>query len=138
MGKAKQGGLMKASVQQDREQIELMEKSAIENAIYEKNKQKFTQTNSTLAMNKPLVLEMEFLGDSIACKVILEGEYELLSYLDCYSKAYIKVLAKPTYTINTPQAVVPTETFKLDWFKIKKATLAGISSIYFSNMKAYS
>ena len=42
MGKAKSGGLLKVSVQENGEQIELTKKSEIENAIHKENELKFT------------------------------------------------------------------------------------------------
>ena len=54
------------------EQIELMEKTVIENAIYEENKINFSQTNSTPAIVEPLHSDLSFLGDSTSYNSILK------------------------------------------------------------------
>ena len=64
IGKANFRGLMKVSVMQNNQWIELTNKESIENTIYQGNMRKFTQTNQSPIMLTPLVKELGFLGNT--------------------------------------------------------------------------
>ena len=53
------------------ELTELTSKIEVEDAIYSKNKRKFSQTNSTPAIMESLVSKLGFLGNTKYCEEIL-------------------------------------------------------------------
>jgi len=59
---------MKVIAKRDGNWEELTNKNDIENTIHESNHIKFSQTNSTPAMSSPLVQDLGFLGDTLACE----------------------------------------------------------------------
>ena len=88
-------------------------------------------------MQELLVSELGFLGDSAAYKAILEEDYEPPNSIDYYSKAYIKVLAKPQTIVNLPKAILIAKGCRVEWRKMKEVTSVGISGIHFKYMKFY-
>ena len=59
----------------DREWIELVEKSTIENEIHKENELKCMQTNSTPVIIEQLVSDLGFLRNIESCDRILAGTY---------------------------------------------------------------
>ena len=91
--------------------MELTDKSEIEDTMHKENIKKFKQTNSTPVMTEPLVFELRFLEDSLACDRILQGTYILSPSLEKYSTACIEELAKPVSLHHTPEVAITTEGF---------------------------
>ena len=60
LGKGIGRGLIKVSVQEGEDLVELTDKALIENATHAENAKKFSQTESTPAMSDPLVEELGF------------------------------------------------------------------------------
>ena len=85
--------LIKVSVFENGDQVELTKKEDIEGAIHKENKAKFSQINNSPTIVEPLVSELGFLGNTEAGKAILAGTYKPPPSIDQYSKAYIKALA---------------------------------------------
>ena len=75
MGKSKSRGLLKVSVLENGEQVELVEKSEIKNAVYKENELKFMQTNLIPVIIEPLISDLGFLGNTECCEEILAGTY---------------------------------------------------------------
>jgi len=95
----------------DREWVELIEKSEIENAIHKENKLKFTQMNLTPAMMELLVSDLRFLGDIECYNQILAGTYQPSLNINQYAKAFLKKLVKSRNIVNLPRAYISTDSF---------------------------
>jgi len=116
-------GLLKVSIWQNGEWLELIKKEDIERAYLEENKEKFQQIQDIPPMKRYLIQDLGFTGDSDKCRVILDGLYELPKDTDPFTKAYIKELKQPAGLINVPKAVISTETFKQGWKKWRREPL---------------
>ena len=86
-------------------------------------------------MSELLVLELGFFGEAEACRNILQDTFEISYNIDQFSIEYIKTLTKPIIIRNPSKAIIITEGFRVGQKKIKEATLAGISGIYFEHIK---
>ena len=84
----------------------------IEDICHEESYNKFAQIIGTPTMNRWLIRDLGFLGDSQAYLEILQRTYSLLQELDDISKALIKELQKLSTLINTPKANTSTRIFK--------------------------
>jgi len=112
LGNTKGKGLDKVGVEQDGSYIKVIQKESIENACYEKNKQKFIQINNTLAIRGKLQEELGFIGDSKAYKQILNRTYLIPTDIDDYAKEFLLALKKPSELVDTLKAAISTDQFQ--------------------------
>jgi hypothetical protein len=71
-------------------------KIAIEDAIMQAIKEKYTASFNTPFMINPLNLDLGFLGRGLATKEVLDGSYEIPEGVDPFTSAYIQHLNRPT------------------------------------------
>ena len=73
-----------------------------------------------------------------SCLKILQGHYNAPPDTDYYTTAYLKHLRTPPNIIEPPKSIFPTKLFQEGWSKVKEKTSAGISFLYFGNLKEFS
>lgn len=110
----------------------------MKNAVHAENCDKFSQTNNTPPMTAPLVHNLGFTRESIACQEILQGTYNPHLDVDPYMKEYLKELATPNYLKNKLLSILETDKYVSGWGKMNEYTAAGITHVHFGHMKASS
>jgi hypothetical protein len=118
--------------------IECTEKSSMEDACIFENTSRFSQSEATPPMTKPLVSELGYLADTSAAERILESNYAIPANLDPYAAMLIKELRMPGSIRNHPfvSSRITTKDHIQGWRKQKESISADPDGLSFSHYKA--
>ena len=108
LGKCNGKGFDKVSVKVNYACSELTRKEEIEVACQEENRNKFLHSRGTPAMTGQLVRDLGFIGESEACKQILDGVYQVPAVIYEHTFDYLAALKHPKSLENAPQASITT------------------------------
>jgi hypothetical protein len=103
---------------------DITEKEAIEAAIMEGTKTKYTTSFNTPFMQPPLSLDFGYLSQGTAAEAVLDGSYITPEGIDKYTKSFIEHLQRPQRMLGTADfpMLLPIELYRAYWKRAREYT----------------
>ena len=131
------GGVTKVAVKQpDDTTHEYTTKEAIEQACIDENQKKFSQTNDTPCMTRPLVSDIGYMGISDSCEKILANTYTCPPNSHPFAQEFFDQFKRAVPIHANLEPYISSKNYKRGWRKMKEQTTSGISGMHFGHMKS--